>query len=522
MAVYATPAAKQESQTPNKTTSHFALNGFCLVAAWHFLIIHCAVFTPGSVITDGRFYWLQLVLYISLALFYGLLGTMTPSVAAILTGSNQKKRTLLLGGFSIISFAATLAVAFSSDLPFALLIVSYAALGAGTALLVFPWLITPMKVSEGLATFRNMSFNMGIGGVFAFVVTFIPHPFCQIIICLIPFVSNTVFLLSTRNEVNEEAVQADVQQEENLRLRDLMLNCVLFFLYSFIYGFCQGAFSHGTGTASVQWVLNDGWPILGAVASAVILLFVPAKYLKSHGLMTVQQSSMIFMILGVFVTLYFYMNHAQFDPQVLMVGDKAGQAIAYAGFNVFEFGFMTFAFAWAAKLGPNMTSFVGANRAMLYGGMAVGLIAGLAFHQYLGSMAGSYLLCGGIVVVALTTFCLPFITDLVPFDMWPDDEVGNFSDGKDSAEPEQSEKPEESDADAWARAVDNLATEYQLSKREREVFGYLARGRNAAFIQQELFISIHTVKTHIANIYRKLDVHSIQEVLDMIDEATHR
>ncbi|MGN0073191.1 MAG: response regulator transcription factor, partial [Coriobacteriales bacterium] len=65
--------------------------------------------------------------------------------------------------------------------------------------------------------------------------------------------------------------------------------------------------------------------------------------------------------------------------------------------------------------------------------------------------------------------------------------------------------------------VKGIARDYKLSRRETEIFRYLARGRNAAFIQQKLMISPHTVKSHMYNIYGKLGVHSQQEILDMME-----
>jgi DNA-binding CsgD family transcriptional regulator len=50
----------------------------------------------------------------------------------------------------------------------------------------------------------------------------------------------------------------------------------------------------------------------------------------------------------------------------------------------------------------------------------------------------------------------------------------------------------------------------------------LAKGRNAEFIQNKLWISHHTAKTHVAKIYRKLDVHSTQEMLDLIESFKER
>ena len=63
-----------------------------------------------------------------------------------------------------------------------------------------------------------------------------------------------------------------------------------------------------------------------------------------------------------------------------------------------------------------------------------------------------------------------------------------------------------------------VAKLYQLSPRETEILGYLARGRNAAYIQEELVISPHTVKSHIYNIYRKLDIHSQQKLMDFVED----
>ncbi len=64
-----------------------------------------------------------------------------------------------------------------------------------------------------------------------------------------------------------------------------------------------------------------------------------------------------------------------------------------------------------------------------------------------------------------------------------------------------------------------VCEQYCLTPREVEVFTLLSKGRNAEYIQNALFISNHTVKTHIYNIYRKMDIHSLQELLDIIDDA---
>jgi DNA-binding NarL/FixJ family response regulator len=51
-----------------------------------------------------------------------------------------------------------------------------------------------------------------------------------------------------------------------------------------------------------------------------------------------------------------------------------------------------------------------------------------------------------------------------------------------------------------------VAEETQLSKREKEILKYLVDGYDYKDVGEKLFISPHTVRTHIANIYEKLHV----------------
>lgn len=66
---------------------------------------------------------------------------------------------------------------------------------------------------------------------------------------------------------------------------------------------------------------------------------------------------------------------------------------------------------------------------------------------------------------------------------------------------------------------DAVAEQYGLSKRQKEVLALLARGRNADYITERLVISPHTAKAHTYNIYLKLDVHSRQELMDLVENT---
>ena len=80
---------------------------------------------------------------------------------------------------------------------------------------------------------------------------------------------------------------------------------------------------------------------------------------------------------------------------------------------------------------------------------------------------------------------------------------------------------EEADSSsAFEKTCTRLARQYRLSPREIEVFFLLSKGRNRAHIKEELVISNETVKSHVKNIYRKTDVHSQQELIDMIEKES--
>lgn len=67
-----------------------------------------------------------------------------------------------------------------------------------------------------------------------------------------------------------------------------------------------------------------------------------------------------------------------------------------------------------------------------------------------------------------------------------------------------------------------VSKRFKLSPRESEVLVFLVKGRNAKHISEKLFISESTAKTHISNIYRKVGVHSQQELLDELDGIDYR
>ena len=70
----------------------------------------------------------------------------------------------------------------------------------------------------------------------------------------------------------------------------------------------------------------------------------------------------------------------------------------------------------------------------------------------------------------------------------------------------------------FAERCRTLAERYGLSPRELEVFMMLARGRDRAYIQEQLVVSRNTVKAHVKHVYAKLDIHTHQDLIDLVEE----
>ena len=74
----------------------------------------------------------------------------------------------------------------------------------------------------------------------------------------------------------------------------------------------------------------------------------------------------------------------------------------------------------------------------------------------------------------------------------------------------------------FTNRCEEIANCYLLSRRETEVLFFLAKNYNASYIQEKLCISRSTAKTHIAHIYRKLDIHTQNELIHMVEEGREK
>lgn len=84
--------------------------------------------------------------------------------------------------------------------------------------------------------------------------------------------------------------------------------------------------------------------------------------------------------------------------------------------------------------------------------------------------------------------------------------------------PAPDDEESEEEKGSFRRRCDELSEQFLLSAREKEVLLILAKGHNASFIQEQLCVSKSTAKTHINHIYKKMDIHTQQELLKMVED----
>lgn len=62
-------------------------------------------------------------------------------------------------------------------------------------------------------------------------------------------------------------------------------------------------------------------------------------------------------------------------------------------------------------------------------------------------------------------------------------------------------------------------SQYKLTQRELEIIPLIIEGKSNAQIAEKLFISVNTVKNHVYNLYKKLEIKTRYELLSMMQQA---
>ena len=285
------------------------------------------------------------------------------------------------------------------------------------------------------------------------------------------------------------ATKAAASNESGPDRRILPRLCAGVFLFSavtqFAWTFCVKQKQGGMSPETLLWVF-------AAVTVVLVVVFVFAfglmQYKNTYRLDLVYRAAFLFALLGAAS-----LPLASTNLFVAYIFIYAGYSLLFPAFYVLGFGY-------ASMRQTDVVRVMGAVCGMQYLGYFAGFLAEtavseLGFASQTGAAAYAAVVAVGLLCIAYTwVFPEPTITDIFPVPM----------------------------AMSYASLDDKcaaVATAFGLSPRETDVLTLLARGRNAAHIADELFISPNTVGTHRRNIYRKLGVHDQQELLSLVEHT---
>lgn len=177
------------------------------------------------------------------------------------------------------------------------------------------------------------------------------------------------------------------------------------------------------------------------------------------------------------------------------------------------------------RTGASAQRVFGLGRFFLEGGFLVGLLLG----PPAASWAAETSFYQGVLFVALTGFIVLAMVSIANQDRlaFTLEETGRDCSASSaptqsaasapSSQPDETAMPaEDASADRFALACAAAADEFGLTKREREILPYLAQGYSLPYIRNELYISQSTIDTHVRHIYKKMGLHSKEELITAV------
>ena len=231
-------------------------------------------------------------------------------------------------------------------------------------------------------------------------------------------------------------------------------------------------------------------------------------------------------IVGVVILVMAVSKRDRFDARFLA---KVGLPVAVVAFAVIPFvapmqGYivsvlMRFAYVWftffVLLMLANICYRYGVSALWLFGierGVrALFTLFGRQTEQLLGApsfgLAGSDAVVSGLVVILVVAATMILFSEKELSSRWGVSFLGEDGAAGDRAIVKKQE---------LANRCQELARSYGLSPREEEVLLLLAQRKTVGSIERELFIANGTAKTHIRHIYRKLDIHSRDELSDLL------
>lgn len=505
----------QESEPPSwmrYTNIPFRLLGYGVLMGWHFLLIYFSM-TPEAAEPGARVLLLrQLTLNAALALTF---------IGLSLTARKPHMLKPLLSPPAIMGIAATGAIATAGIIYAQFYEAAFATgafmavAGASEGLLLFAWLHFYSETETNYAT-QYISASLVIGALAAF---FIRHLTVEIALgCFVtlPAISAIMLAISIRQTPARSADRGGRGLTDHKGAARPLIACTAnLAVLSAAFGFLQGS------------ALPDGNPVLaaftpnaaiGAAAAGAVTMLAYRKTTGRQAPELLRRVSIVVFVAGVMCAVYPW-------P---VTKEIAGMAIM-AGFMIVDITSLVHVVMVIRSYDIASASAIGLNRAVEYATFGVFIAAGALLASAAGTDPLYPLYVGGLVVVITLGYVmacmerspLDWIAPLFPEKALDEEHSEAGSSDREAPAPHapSGAKPGQLTLGYFRMKCHAVCEQASLSPRESEVLMLMAKGRNAEYIQNALTISNYTARTHIANVYRKCDVHSLQELIDKVEQT---
>lgn len=323
------------------------------------------------------------------------------------------------------------------------------------------------------------------------------------------FAHGVHFTEQTNDTCVKPATAQQKSEHRGLGLGKLMFSIMVFSVLCRLFD--------ATQVREDPFAFMGGSAIFSLIVVGVVFLVIVAKLGERFNPTFTYRLSLPIMVAGFVAIALLFDTHAAVSILLINVGYEFFDILAWVLFADV-----------AQRRNENSLHVFGLGVAFMFAGMALGTAAGNAIDALI--VSGDVQIS---VVAMLSILCLV----IVAFMVFPEGALAQVSStmrvgrkDRESADDEAerlvsgARGVNSTDATAMSGRIEQhcamVAQDFGLTPREGEVIVLLAYGRTLSIIARDLQIAKGTARTHIENIYRKLDVHKQQELIDLVESYT--
>ena len=267
-------------------------------------------------------------------------------------------------------------------------------------------------------------------------------------------------------------------------------------------------------TADIQTVIGTPslWTEVLAVTVVIMLVVSILEVVAEHRDVLIVPGAVLFLLLAAMLT----------HLLPLDAWKQATPFLLYAGYYLFLAMVYLALGPVAAAPETNPTALFSCAMIANVGGLLIGSLLGI-IGETLGEVDGSVIVLAVMAAILLTGFALFSSRSFSVFRVnYFDEDEYSFEYLVPPSTPVKEEQPVGAKAqgdpllDAILARCEQVRNRYKLSDREYEVLIELVRGRTIPTIAEGFVVSENTVKAHTKAIYRKVDVHTREELLALV------